>query len=254
MKNLTFHTKFLSMIFIHFCIMMYAMVSEWSWGMLLIGLIIAKIFNAVGNEAGLHRLWCHKSYTTTSWKEYILHAFAVPLLYGSAITYSGIHRQHHAYADTEKDPHVTRPWWKVMFFIKNKKYEIETKFVKDLIRDPVHKWIHLNYFKINVAILVLFLVAVGPYYTGWLLSYMVVHNFVGAGLVNIFGHRPEYGTRTFETNDNSSNNTFLKWLTWNEGYHNHHHAHPGDYSYVVHKGEFDFPAILIKNFFIDKSK
>jgi stearoyl-CoA desaturase (delta-9 desaturase) len=234
--------------------MIYAMIDNWSWGMLLLGLVISKIFNIIGNEAGLHRLWCHKSYTTSRWKEYILHAFAIPLLYGSSISYAGIHRQHHAYADTDKDPHVTQPWWLIMFFIKQEKYVIERKFVKDLIRDPLHSWIHLNYFKINVLILVLFLLIAGPYYTGWLLSYMVIHNFIGAFLVNTLGHYPKFGTRTFDTRDNSSNNTFLKWLTWNEGYHNHHHANPGSYTYVVNKGEFDCPAIIIKKFLMDTPK
>jgi stearoyl-CoA desaturase (delta-9 desaturase) len=216
-------------------------------------MVIAKIFNAVGSEAALHRLWCHKSYKTERWKEYILHCFSTPLLYGTSITYTGVHRQHHAYADTDKDPHITRPWWKVTFYIRNEKYAIENKFVSDLIRDPVHKWVHKNYFKINTALFLLSLAIVGPVLTGWLLSYMIIHNFISAGLVNVLGHRPEYGTRPFNTDDNSSNNAFLNWFSWNAGYHNHHHANAGAYSFAVKQGQFDFPAILIKKFFIKKS-
>jgi len=217
--------------------------------MLILGMVIAKIFNAVGNEVALHRLWCHKSFKTDKWKEYLLHCFAVPLLYGTSITYTGVHRQHHAYADTDKDPHITRPWWKVVFYVRNEKYAIENKFVSDLVRQPEHKWLHKHYFQINLLILLLFILIFGIQLTGWLLSYMIIHNFIAAGLVNVLGHRPEYGTRPFDTRDNSSNNTFLKWFTWNEGYHNNHHYNAGSYTYVVEKGQFDFPAIIIEKFF-----
>jgi len=79
---------------------------------------------------------------------------------------------------------------------------------------------------------------------------MVVYNFIAAGLVNVLGHRPEYGTRTFDTDDLSSNNKFLQILTWNEGLHNHHHANAGAYRFTVNKGDFDFPAFLIEKFFM----
>ena len=248
MKKLTFHNKLMVLLFIHLCLLTYVMIFHWNWGFFALGLVIAKIFNAVGNEAALHRLWAHRAYKTEKWKEYILHVFAIPLLYGTTITYAGVHRQHHVYADTEKDPHITRPWWKVVFYVRNESYEIETRFVKDLIKDPLHKWVHKNYFTINTGLLIAFLVIFGIELTGWLLSYMVIHNFVAAGMVNVLGHRPEYGSRPFNTEDRSSNNNLLKWITWNEGYHNNHHAKPAAWNYVMEKGQFDFPALIIKNF------
>lgn len=240
----------MSMLFVHAVLVVYAMATYWSWWYLLVAYAVAKMFNALGNEVALHRLWCHKTFTTSRWKEFILHFFAVPLLYGTSITYSGIHRQHHAYADTSKDPHITRPWWKVVFYVRNKEYEIENRFVSDLIRDPWHKWTHKHYFKLNAALLIASLLLVGPFYTGWFLSFMVVYNFIAAGLVNVLGHRPEFGTRTFDTDDLSSNNKFLQILTWNEGLHNHHHANAGAYRFTVNKGDFDFPAFLIEKFFM----
>lgn len=250
MNKLTFHQKLMSLLGIHFLILLYVLVTNFSFPMLLLGMVIAKIFNAVGNEVALHRLWCHKSFKTQKWKEYILHCFATPLLYGTSITYTGVHRQHHAYSDTEKDPHITRPWWKVTFYVRNENYSIENKFVADLVRDPIHKWMHKNYFKINVILLVLFLLIFGINLTGWLLSYMVIHNFIAAGLVNVLGHRPEYGTQPYDNKDMSSNNTFLKWFTWNEGYHNNHHFRPNSYTYVFEKGQFDFPALIIEKLFM----
>lgn len=240
----------MSMLTIHTVLVLYAMTSDWNWWYLLFAYIAAKMFNAIGNEVALHRLWCHKSFTTVRWKEFVLHFFATPLLYGSSVTYAGIHRQHHAYSDTPRDPHITRPWWKVFFYVRNKEYEIENRFVSDIVRDPWHRWTHRHYFKLNIALLIAVLLLVGPLYTGWSLSFVVVYNFIAAGLVNVFGHRPEYGTRTFDTDDRSSNNFLLQLLTWNEGLHNHHHHNAGAYRYTVNKWDWDFPAYLIEKFFM----
>ena len=43
-------------------------------------------------------------------------------------------------------------------------------------------------------------------------------------LVNSATHL--WGTRRFETNDDSRNNGLIAALTFGEGWHNNHHAHP----------------------------
>lgn len=244
----------MSMLAIHLALFIYAMIAEFSWWYLLTAFLVAKLFNALGNEVGLHRLWSHKSFTTQRWKEYLLHMFAVPLLYGSSLTYAGIHRQHHAYSDTDKDPHITRPWWKVFFYVRNPDYAIEHRFISDIIKDPLHRWIHKNYFQLNVFLLIIFLVLAGPIITGWFLCSISIYNFIAAGLLNIFGHRPEYGTRRFDTKDNSSNNFWLQVLTWNEGLHHNHHAYPGSYTFKTQPGDVDVPGWMIEKFFISKTR
>lgn len=248
-KKITFHHKLMTLLLVHLIIFLYVLLMEWNFLYLIVGFLIAKLFNAFGNEIALHRLWCHRSYSTARWKEYLLHFFSIPLLYGSSITYAGIHRAHHAYADTENDPHITRPWWKVVFYMRNKNFQVSPKFVSDLIKDPVHKFVHRFYFTINTIILVLAIAFVDIVYVGWFLSFMIIYNFIAAGLVNVLGHRPEYGKQVWPTKDKSTNNNLLKWLTWNEGYHNYHHYKPGNYSFVSEKGQFDLPGLLIKHFF-----
>lgn len=251
--SLTFHQKLMGMLAIHLGLLIYAMTMQFSWWYLLIAWLIAKLFNAVGNAIALHRLWCHKSFTTERWKEYILHAFAIPLLYGSSVTYAGIHRQHHAYSDTDKDPHITRPWWKVFFYVRNPNYAIEHRFISDIIKDPIHRWVHKNYFLLNTLLLIGFLIVFGPIFTGWFLCFISIYNFIAAGLLNVFGHRPEFGTRRFNTKDQSSNNFWLQLLTWNEGLHNNHHANSASYTYRTEPGDVDVPAWIIEKFLMKKA-
>lgn len=244
----------MSLLVLHLVLCMWAMISYFNWWYLLTAWLVAKLFNAVGNEIALHRLWCHKSFQTSRWKEYLLHVFALPMLYGSSITYAGIHRQHHAYSDTERDPHVTRPWWKVVFYVRNPKYHIEHKFISDIIKDPLHRWLHKHYFLLNTLLVIMCVIVFGVVMTGWFLSFMIIYNFIAAGLVNVFGHRPEYGTRTHDTRDQSSNNRWLQILTWNEGLHHNHHANAGSYTFRMKPGDVDVPAWIIERFFMVKAK
>ena len=59
----------------------------------------------VGITYGYHRYFSHGAYATNSLIEIIL--LYIGLLCGgrSAPTWAGVHRMHHAYADTAKDQH-----------------------------------------------------------------------------------------------------------------------------------------------------
>jgi len=236
------------MLGIHFCIFLYAVSNYWQLNVFLICLLISRLLGIIGNEVAMHRLWTHKSFKTSKWVEFILHIISTPLMHGSSIVYAGIHRQHHAYADTEKDPHI-KPWYKTVFYIRNKNYQIENKYIVDLLKDPWHKWTHKNYFTVNSILLVVCLVIFGPIITGYTLSLMIVLNFTITGLINTIGHAPNLGFRNFNTKDGSSNNHLLHLITWN-GLHNNHHSDPGSWTYSKNKWEIDLPAyiiLLIKN-------
>jgi stearoyl-CoA desaturase (delta-9 desaturase) len=239
----------MAMLSIHFMLFFYAMFMHWSWSFLLIAWLLGKLIGYLGNEIGMHRLWSHKSFQTVRWKECLLHLCAVPLLAGSSIAYAGIHRQHHAFSDTEKDPHQTNSALKTLFYFRNKDVNISPKLVSDLIKCPLHKWLHVNYFKINFVFLIVCLLILGPVYTGWFVSSVITYNFIVIGLVNIYGHRPAYGKRNFDTNDRSTNNFWLQALTWNHGLHNNHHKYPASYRMNVNPKEFDFPGWIIEKFF-----
>jgi stearoyl-CoA desaturase (delta-9 desaturase) len=255
MKELSFHTKLIGMLSIHFVLFLYAITTSWNAWYLLAAWILAKAIGYIGNEIGMHRFWSHKSFKTEKWKEILMHICSVPLLCGSSIAYVGTHRQHHAHSDTEKDPHQTGSVLKTLFYIRDSKFKISPKIVADLIKCPLHRFLHEYYFHINLVVLIVSLLSVGPVYTGWFLSGIIFYNFLIIGLVNIYGHNPQYGKRNFETNDYSTNNFWLQALTWNHGLHNNHHKYPSNYRMNIKPNEFDFPGWLIEKFFIkERSK
>ena len=55
----------------------------------------------------------------------------------SPLTWAGVHRMHHAYSDTPKDPHSPKHIGKWRVFLSM--YRIKTiprKFIKDLLKNP----------------------------------------------------------------------------------------------------------------------
>lgn len=247
---MTFNQKLIGMILIHICITIYAFVVKFDVYLFLLGLFLAKFFNLLGHEIGMHRLWSHNSFKTTKFKEYILHFFYLPMMYGSTIVYAGVHRDHHAHTDTDKDPHLKSNLDR-LFYKRRSDYKLSVKSVQDLIKNPIHKFLHKHYFTINIAILVVGLIVLGPVYLGYTLSFIISYGWFGGLMVNSAGHNPKFGYRNFDTNDNSVN-SYLNFLMPGTGLHNNHHAFPGKYNFAMREGEFDFPALLIEKCFMEK--
>ena len=63
-------------------------------------------------------------------------------------------------------------------------------------------------------------------------------------LVNSATHL--WGTRRFETHDDSRNNALIAALTWGEGWHNNHHAHPRSARHGLNWKEIDINWLQIK--------
>ncbi|MEZ5364266.1 MAG: acyl-CoA desaturase [Bryobacterales bacterium] len=58
---------------------------------------------------------------------------------------------------------------------------------------------------------------------GFFISTIAVHH--GTFTINSLAH--QFGSRRFETKDNSRNNWLLALITLGEGWHNNHHHYPG---------------------------
>lgn len=149
-----------------------------------------------------------------------------------------MHRRHHAYSDTERDPHspsnvgITgipmaqlRSYERVLRGLIRRKPELES-FTKGL--DFEVSWLNRNkLWWLPYAVHAVLAVVIGLA-GGWLLAAayylgMMSHPVQG-GLVNAFGHAK--GGRNFATKDDSRNNLPVALFVAGEGLQNNHHAHP----------------------------
>ncbi len=168
----------------------------------------------------------------------------------SARTYGILHRMHHAYADTPKDPHSPKYFsnlfsmmWhtkKAFADIFHNRMEVEKRFTKNLPDWPwLDKWgqsyvSRILFSLIYIGIYILF----APYW--WLYFLIPIHILSGpihGSIINWFAHK--YGKKTFEMNNTARNFMPLDVLMMGEDYHNNHHKFPSSANFGVKWYEID---------------
>src|ERR1700734_2287112 len=180
-----------------------------------------------------------------SWKALFVAICATLTLEGGPIFWVATHRIHHQFTDQEGDPHSPRDgkWWSHMGWIltgKSMHHDTTTlaRYVPDLAKDKFHVWI-TKYHYVPMVVLGLILLAV----SGWplVLWGIFLRTVVGlhaTWLVNSATH--SWGTRRFKTRDLSTNSWWVAILSWGEGWHNNHHAHPVSARHGLRWYEIDF--------------
>jgi stearoyl-CoA desaturase (delta-9 desaturase) len=202
-----------------------------TWKAFLIAIVLWWISGSLGIGMGYHRLLTHRSYRTPKWVEYFLTFCATLTLEGGPIFWVATHRIHHQFTDQEGDPHSPRDgkWWSHMGWIltgRSMHHDTTTlaHYVPDLAHDRFHVWItKYNYVPVT-ALGVLLLIIGGWPFLLWGVFLRTVVGLHATWLVNSATHI--WGSRRFSTRDDSTNNWFVALLTFGEGWHNNHHAHP----------------------------
>ncbi len=202
----------------------------------------------LGGEIGLHRYFCHKSFKTTKPKHYMLMLFAMLNCFGPPLAWVGVHRKHHAFSDTPLDPHGCQPAWRIWFTFW-KPFNIEVKYVKDLMKDKDQVFVFNYYF------LMIFLIWGSLFLINWqlpifLISIPSLMSFHLAGLVNTVCHTS--GDHDYDTKDHSFNNRWVNMITMGSGLHNTHHADPSGWDNRRKPGDIDFYAWMIEKWLIVK--
>lgn len=183
------------------------------------------IFFGLGVSAGYHKLICHRSFETSTVYKYLLLILGTFSGFGSSIAWTVSHRLHHNNSDVsiERDPYYPQAnkftsWW-----VTPRAVDFNPLIVKDLLQDPVQKYIHLNYFKILFSGVIL-LTALDPWLTvfAWAIPNVLGYHAIQA--VGVLSH--SYGQQPYDNKDNSRDNYLIGLLTFGEGFQNTHHQHP----------------------------
>jgi fatty-acid desaturase len=216
-----------------------------TWKAFFVALVLWWISAGPGIGMGYHRLLTHRSYKTPKWVEYFLTICATLTLEGGPIFWVATHRMHHQFSDHEGDPHSPRDgkWWAHMGWIllgRSMHHDTQTlaRYVPDLAKDKFHVWItKYNYLPVIALAIVLFAIGGLPFLT-WGIFLRTVVGLHATWLVNSATH--SWGSRRFVTRDLSTNSWWVALLTWGEGWHNNHHAHPVSARHGFKWYEIDF--------------
>jgi stearoyl-CoA desaturase (Delta-9 desaturase) len=209
-----------------------------------------------------HRYASHGAFTMSKSWEHFFYLFSYIVQgssYMSPRAYAVMHRMHHAFTDTEKDPHSPRfsnnvydmmmRTNKIYMGIYSGKLQVDEKFMKNLQDWPAFdKWT-LTW--TSSALWSFIYISYYIYFaTSWWVYLLIpVHILMGpvhGTIVNWFAHK--YGYTNFEMNNTSRNLLPIDLLMLGEAYHNNHHKYPASVNFGgVRWHEFDpvYPLIRL---------
>jgi stearoyl-CoA desaturase (Delta-9 desaturase) len=211
----------------------------------------------------LHRYAAHQMFTMGKRSEKVFYLLTY-IFQGSSFlspkAYGVMHRLHHAYADTAKDPHsplystgLMNMMWKTKNIyndILHNRIKLDEKFQKNVpywgfAEKLGDNWIsRIAWGTIYVLIYIKFATA------WWMFLLLPIHFLMGpihGAIINWFAHK--FGYVNFKVNDTSKNFLPFDFLMMGESYHNNHHTYGGRANFGIRWFEFDptYPVILLFN-------
>ena len=229
-------------------VLLWGVAFNWVYLVLLVGMYL---LTAVGITVGYHRYFTHKSFKTSRPVAAVLAALGSMAVEGPMLQWVATHRKHHQHSDDHDDPHsphghgstmlgTLRGFWHAhMGWIVATKTFVPTaeregsipqelaRYVRDLRQVRLYRWMNAT-FPLWVVLGLAIPTALGGLFTmSWTGALL---GFIWGGLVRIFlVHHVTWsinsvchiwGTRPFESHDESRNNAIFGVLALGEGWHN----------------------------------
>jgi len=247
-EKVNWHTLFFVAIF-H--IMAVVALFTFSWQNLAAAAITWWIAGSWGIGLGYHRLLTHRGFRAPKWFERFLALCGTLALQSGPLAWVTTHRVHHAFTETEKDPHSPRngTYWAHIGWImrgtaQNQSQATVQRYSPDLLRDPVLVFLEKYYYLTSIVAGAVLLAIGGWTMVVWAVFFRTVVGWHFTWLVNSATHL--WGSRRFETRDDSRNNGLIAAVTFGEGWHNNHHAFPRSARHGLTWKEFDINWVQIR--------
>ncbi|MDV3310118.1 MAG: acyl-CoA desaturase [Cyclobacteriaceae bacterium] len=185
----------------------------------------------------LHRYAAHGAFTMSKFTEkvfFVLTWIFQGSNYLNAYGYGVMHRMHHAFADTENDPHSPKydeTIWNMMWKTKTIYSAIckNQMIVDERFTRGVPRWDAFDRFASSWPSRIMwglvYIAVYAAFATQWWLWLLLPVQFlmspIHGAIINWFAHK--YGYRNFEVGDTSKNFLPVDFLMMGESYHNNHH-------------------------------
>jgi len=200
----------------------------------------------MGITMGFHRLLTHRSFESHPAVKVGVLIAGCMAAQGRPIDWAANHLKHHAFSDKEGDPHSPLEGLfhaHLGWFFSGQPADRE-KYGARFMSDRAIVFID----KTTVLWLVLGLLI--PYliagWQGFLWGGLVRMAFLNHATFAVNSICHAFGSRDFDTKDESRNNWIIAFLTLGEGWHNNHHAFPAMAYHGMSWRQFDATAVMIK--------
>jgi stearoyl-CoA desaturase (Delta-9 desaturase) len=211
----------------------------------------------------LHRYGAHKMFTMSKFWErffYFLTYVSQGSSYLSPRAYAVLHRMHHAFSDTPRDPHsphhtknlLTMMWKTKDLYnaVLHRRQNVERQFDRNypewnFIEKVGDSW--MSRLGWGIAYSLFYVFAFLYLDMHWAFFFLLpIHFLMGpihGAIVNWSGHK--YGYQNFDNHDKSRNSLMLDFLMMGELFQNNHHKRPNSANFGAKWFEMDptYPVI-----------
>ncbi|MBM3345983.1 MAG: acyl-CoA desaturase [Betaproteobacteria bacterium] len=208
-----------------------------------------------------HRYFAHRAFRASRPVQFAFALLGASSAQRGPLWWASHHRHHHAHSDTSDDPHSPRRhgflWSHTGWFLAREAFATRMERVPDLACFPELRFLD-RFDLLAPLVLGILLFSAGELLAhlspglqtsgsqllvwGFFISTVALYH--ATFCINSLSHC--FGTRRYETCDDSRNNLWLALLTFGEGWHNNHHHFPGAARQGFHWWEVDLTYLGLR--------
>lgn len=212
---------------------------------------VSHFLRALGLTLTFHRYFAHRTFQMHRVVRFAWAWVATSAMQKGPLWWAGHHVNHHRYADREGDPHS--PWVSGVYYAhigwflhdtRHDRLEATNPVVRDFSKAPEIAWLD-RFFFVPPLVLAFGLFAVGGFpWLVWGFCLPTVTLAHATFSINTVNHL--FGSRRFDTIDESRNNALTAFFAVGEGWHNNHHRYQRAARNGFYWWEFDPTWYVIK--------
>ena len=191
---------------------------------------VSHFLRAIGLTLAFHRYFAHRAFRMHRITQFVWALIGTAAMQKGPLWWAGHHVDHHRFADRDGDPHSPKVsgiyYAHIGWFLHdsaNDTLEASNPVVRDFGKYPEIAFLD-RFFVVPPLMLALGLYLLGGYpWLVWGYCFPTVTLAHATFAINTVNHL--FGTRRFDTIDESRNNAVTAFFAVGEGWHNNHHRY-----------------------------
>lgn len=191
---------------------------------------LSHFLRAIGLTLAFHRYFAHRAFRMHRLTQFVWALIGTAAMQKGPLWWAGHHVDHHRFADRDGDPHSPKVsgiyYAHIGWFLHdsaNDSLQASNPVVRDFGKYPEIAFLD-RFFVLPPLALALGLYLAGGYpWLVWGFCFPTVTLAHATFAINTVNHL--FGTRRFDTIDESRNNAFTAFFAVGEGWHNNHHRY-----------------------------
>ena len=191
---------------------------------------LSHFLRAIGLTLAFHRYFAHRAFRMHRLTQFVWALIGTAAMQKGPLWWAGHHVDHHRFADRDGDPHSPKVsgiyYAHIGWFLHdsaNDTLQASNPVVRDFGKYPEIAFLD-RFFVLPPLALALGLYLAGGYpWLVWGFCFPTVTLAHATFAINTVNHL--FGTRRFDTIDESRNNAFTAFFAVGEGWHNNHHRY-----------------------------